>query len=110
MLPDPPVFTALRLYGEKVNTGKEYGNRIILSKAAPYTTETELDYNQNFLTFEFSALNYINHERTYYRYQLEGIDPQWMSTFAGRQGNATVGKGLLQAVTPIYHREIIHSK
>ena len=28
----------------------------------------------------------------------EGIDPQWMSTFAGRQGNATVGKGLLQAV------------
>ena len=98
MLPDPPVFTALRLYGEKVNTGKEYGNRIILSKAAPYTTEIELDYNQNFLTFEFSALNYINHERTYYRYQLEGIDPQWMSTFAGRQGNATVGKGLLQAV------------
>ena len=85
MLPDPPVFTALRLYGEKVNTGKEYGNRIILSKAAPYTTEIELDYNQNFLTFEFSALNYINHERTYYRYQLEGIDPQWMSTFAGRQ-------------------------
>lgn len=32
MLPDPPVFTALRLYGEKVNTGKEYGNRIILSR------------------------------------------------------------------------------
>ena len=53
---------------------------------------------KTFLTFEFSALNYINHERTYYRYQLEGIDPQWMSTFAGRQGNATVGKGLLQAV------------
>ena len=96
-LPYKPVFTNLHLYGEKVNTGEKYGNRIILPQAAPYTKELELDYNQNFLTFECSALNYVNSERTYYRYQLEGIDKQWMNAFASGQGNATVGNGILQA-------------
>ena len=96
-LPYKPVFTNLHLYGEKVNTGEKYGNRIILPQAAPYTKELELDYNQNFLTFECSALNYVNSERTYYRYQLEGIDQQWMNAFASGQGNATVGNGILQA-------------
>lgn len=96
-LPYRPVFTTLRLYGEKVNTGEKYGDRIILPQAAPYTAKIELDYNQNFLTFECSALNYVNSERTYYRYQLEGIDKQWMNAFASGQGNATVGNGILQA-------------
>ena len=36
-LPYKPVFTNLHLYGEKVNTGEKYGNRIILPQAAPYT-------------------------------------------------------------------------
>jgi AraC-like DNA-binding protein len=39
----------------------------------------------------------VNSERTYYRYQLEGIDQQWMNAFASGQGNATVGNGILQA-------------
>lgn len=39
----------------------------------------------------------MNSERTYYRYQLEGIDKQWMNAFASGQGNATVGNGILQA-------------
>lgn len=96
-LPYAPVFTTLRLYGEKVNIGKTYDNRIILSKAAPFTTNIELEHNQNFLTLECSALNYVNSERTYYRYQLEGIDKQWMNTFTSGQDNATVSNGLLQA-------------
>lgn len=96
-LPYSPIFTALRLYGEKVNTGMIYGNRIILPRTTPYTTNIELNYNQNFLTFEFSALNYVNCERTYYRYQLEGVDKQWMNAFANGQGNTTVGNGILQA-------------
>ena len=86
-LPYPPVFTNLRLYGEKAD----------LPQAAPYTKEIELDYNQNFLTFEFSALNYANSERTYYRYQLEGIDKDRTSAFTSGPGNATVGNGMLQA-------------
>ncbi len=94
-LPYAPLFTALRLYGEKVNTGERYGKRIILPQAAPYTTVIELDYDQNFLTFEFSALNYVNSERTYYRYMLEGIDKHWNQTTG--QKSAVAGNGMLQA-------------
>ena len=86
-LPYSPVFTCLRLYGKKIK----------LPQASPYTKEIELGYNQNFLTFEFSALNYINSERTYYRYQLEGIDKNWMNVFTSKPGNTTAGNGMLQA-------------
>lgn len=96
-LPYAPVFTALRLYGEKVNTGEKYGDRIILPQTPPYTENIELDYNQNFLTFEFSALNYLNGERTYYRYRLEGVDKDWIRVFAGGQNGGTDGTGILQA-------------
>ena len=84
--------------GDRLASSLTFGQfvKAIASFLAPYIAMWGA--TQAILTFEFSALNYINHERTYYRYQLEGIDPQWMSTFAGRQGNATVGKGLLQAV------------
>lgn len=96
-LPYAPVFTALRLYGEKVNTGEKYGDRIILPQTPPYTENIELDYNQNFLTFEFSALNYLNGERTYYRYRLEGVDKDWIRVFSGGQNGGTDGTGILQA-------------
>ena len=36
-----------------------------------------LDYNQNFFSFQFAALNYINSAANRYAYKLEGIDKQW---------------------------------
>ena len=90
-LPYPPVFTAFYLYGEKVHPGEAYDNRVILPEAASYTQEIELNYNQNFIAFEFSALNYFNRERTFYRYRLEGIDRDWMVS-TGKRDN-----GILQA-------------
>ena len=34
---------------------------------------------------------------TYYRYQLEGIDKNWMNVFTSKPGNTTAGNGMLQA-------------
>lgn len=46
-----------------------------------------LSYNQNFFSFEFAALNYINTGNNRYAYQLEGVDEDWInagtSRFAG---------------------------
>lgn len=36
-----------------------------------------LNYNQNFFSFDFAALNYINTEANRYTYKLEGIDKGW---------------------------------
>lgn len=37
----------------------------------------ELTYNQNYLTFEFSALDFDQDERTEYRYRLKGLEDHW---------------------------------
>lgn len=41
----------------------------------------DLNYDQNFLSFEFAALNYELPEKNLYRYKLEGLDHEWI--FAG---------------------------
>jgi AraC-like DNA-binding protein len=94
-LPFKPVFTNLFLKGEKIEPGIRYDGRIIMSAAAPYTKEIELSYNQNFLTFEFSALNYQNPSQTYYRYQLKGIDNDWRETSTGGRTEKQHSNGIL---------------
>ncbi|MEP7317670.1 MAG: two-component regulator propeller domain-containing protein, partial [Panacibacter sp.] len=46
-----------------------------------------LQYDQNFFSFEFAALNYINSSANKYAYQLEGVDKEWNNSgtqrFAG---------------------------
>lgn len=91
-LPYPPVFTAIHVHGECILPGRSYENRTILPEASPYVKEISLSHSQNFLTLEFSALNYFNREHTHYRYQLEGIDAQWVTA-----GNMKQSNGILQA-------------
>lgn len=91
-LPYPPVFTAFYVHGEKIIPNTSYEDRTILPEAAPYTKAISLSHHQNFITFEFSALNYFSREHTYYRYRLEGIDAQWVYA-----DNAKQHDGILQA-------------
>ena len=90
-LPYRPVFNAFYVHGEKILPTKAYDEQVILPQATAYTKEISLKHNQNFFTCEFSALNYFNPERTYYRYQLEGVDPEWLSVSNSKQSN-----GILQ--------------
>lgn len=39
-----------------------------------------LKYKQNFVGFEFVAINYSNPEKCVYEYKLEGVDNDWVST------------------------------
>ena len=42
------------------------------------TSNIELPYDQNFLSFDFVALNYDSPEKNQYAYQLEGVDQDWI--------------------------------
>ncbi|RXK85978.1 helix-turn-helix domain-containing protein [Filimonas effusa] len=84
-----PVFTNLFLKGDKVEPGRSYDNNIILSRATPYTQQINLAYNQNFLTFEFSGVNYLNPSQTRYRYRLQGIDAGWREATGSQQADAS---------------------
>lgn len=96
-LPFKPVCTKLYLRGQKVQVGKLYDGRIILNKATPYTKQIELSHNQNFLTLEYSAINYQNAHQTIYRYQLMGIDARWNEISVNEQNRKLSDKGILQA-------------
>ena len=48
----------------------------------------ELAYDQNFITFTFSALNYARPEHTRYRYRMEGLDKSWSYIYTN-DGNST---------------------
>ncbi len=43
-------------------------------------THIELPYNENFLSFEFVALNYDAPEKNQYAYRLEGLDKAWVDS------------------------------
>ena len=53
------------------------GRPYVGEKALPYTSELELEHDQNAFTIEFAALNYQNHGSINYRYRLEGFDRDW---------------------------------
>lgn len=75
----PIVFTAFKQAGESLS----------LSKAPERVTEIELDWQQNFLEFEFAALNYTYPENNQYAYILEGLEDEWYDTDDRRFGRYT---------------------
>ena len=95
-LPFKAVFTNLFLRGVKVESNKVYDGRLIMPETPAYTKEIGLSYDQNFITFEFSALNYQNPSQTYYRYQLEGIDNDWRETTIGTPNENANSDGILK--------------
>ncbi|MBA0882698.1 hybrid sensor histidine kinase/response regulator transcription factor [Flavobacterium undicola] len=77
-----PLFTGLMLFGTKVKSGESYDGNTILKNAIATTKSIALNYNQNFISVDFSALNYVNPTQTYYRYRLEGVDDNWREIVA----------------------------
>ena len=77
-----PLFTGLMLFGTHVKTEESYDGNVILKNAIATTKSIALNYNQNFISVDFSALNYVNPTQTYYRYRLEGVDENWREIVA----------------------------
>lgn len=67
--PLPVVMTAIEVNGQPIATDR--------------WQRLSLPYHENYLRFEFSALNYANPTHTHYRYRLQGLDGQWLYTFDG---------------------------
>jgi signal transduction histidine kinase/ligand-binding sensor domain-containing protein/DNA-binding response OmpR family regulator len=51
---------------------------MLFDKSIPFGKEISLSHDQNFLSFEFSALSYISSERNQYAYKMEGVDEDWV--------------------------------
>ena len=53
--------------------------------SAPRSTPIQLDYRNNFVSFEFAALDYASPDKNQYRYQLEGFDQNWIDASGHRR-------------------------
>lgn len=84
-----PLFTGFSLFNTAITKDQKYNNRVILSKPINQTSIIELRYNENFISIEFSGLNFVNPNQTYYRYKLVNFDHDWIETDATTTGKAT---------------------
>ena len=76
ILAPPTAITAFKIFEQTVelDTGSVYKRHIILP------------YWQNFVSFEFAALDYVKPEENRYQYQLEGLQDEWIDS--GHRGLA----------------------
>ena len=82
----PPVFiTHLEINGEPIpikDDGELEESTFSLDQSILFTPSLELAHWQNDLTFEFSALNYVQSDKNAYKFQLLGYDEDWIETDA----------------------------
>lgn len=73
----PVVITGLKVRNLPVSVRIDTS---ILPAAIYLTEKLTLPYEQNFVSFEFSALDYTNPEKNLYKYMLQGIDKDWINS------------------------------
>jgi ligand-binding sensor domain-containing protein len=59
---------------------KVFDKEATLPQSLPATKEIVLNYNQNFFSIEFAALDMAPAHKHKYSYKLDGIDPEWINS------------------------------
>ncbi len=79
----PPVYISkLDLYGKSISPNL---NPSLLNSVISQTEQIELSHKDDFLRFEFEALNYRNAFKNKYAYKLEPLQKEWVYTSADRR-------------------------
>lgn len=65
----PVVLTSVKLFGKEVTA----------DTAKAFLKQLNLDYDQNFFSFEFAGLDYTAPEKNQYSCMMEGFDQDWIS-------------------------------
>jgi len=71
----PLIFTELRLFNRPVSISDK--KDAVLKKSISESTKLALRYDQNVITLQFAALDFINSASILYSYKLEGFDKEW---------------------------------
>ena len=76
------LITDFRLFNQSIKAGDSINGRVILEKPIFEMAEITLDYKENDLSFEFSAMNYSSPEKISFSYMMEGFSRDWQVTDA----------------------------
>jgi len=75
----PVVITGFKVHNKELQPDSSW----------QYKNAMQLNYNQNFFTFEFAALNYNDPSKNEYAYILEGLENEWVYSGNQRVANYT---------------------
>jgi len=81
--PPPVVITGFRKFNKSVE----------FNKPIAYLEEISLPYDENFISFEFAALDFSAPAKNRFRYKLDGVDKDWIESGTTRHANYTQLKG-----------------
>ncbi|MDW3652315.1 MAG: two-component regulator propeller domain-containing protein [Bacteroidia bacterium] len=72
--------TGIKLFNQEVpvDPNPENQSAFHLPQSIRVTDEVKLSYDQDFLSFEFAALEYTKAEKNQFAYQLVGVDRDWV--------------------------------
>lgn len=76
----PTVITDLKIYETSIRNFPQEEQNQIIDAPLDYASHIVLPYDKNNFSIDFSILNYVNPQQNKYQYQLEGYDPNWIST------------------------------
>lgn len=74
------IIQSIKINNQPIHTGEIFNKRILLPNSLNYTTEIDLKYFENNISFDFAALHYSNPDNNSYAYKLEGFDSDWVYT------------------------------
>ncbi|HWV72569.1 MAG TPA: two-component regulator propeller domain-containing protein, partial [Pseudosphingobacterium sp.] len=77
--PSRLVMTGLEMFNHNIQVGESINSHIILPKTITELENLTLTYKENIFSLEFALLNYINHSKVTYKYNLEGFDKHWLT-------------------------------
>ncbi|MEP1487523.1 MAG: two-component regulator propeller domain-containing protein [Algibacter sp.] len=73
-----PHITSFKLNNKLVKAGDSINGRVLLNKAISGVQNLVLNYNENYISFEFVALYFENTEQVQYAYKMVGIDDEFI--------------------------------
>ncbi|WP_163400096.1 two-component regulator propeller domain-containing protein [Flavobacterium fluviatile] len=82
-----PKITSFRLNNKKIEAGDLVNGRILLKESITQVDEMVLDYNENYISFEFLALYFENPEQVQYSYKLVGLEKEFVNVGSRRDVN-----------------------
>lgn len=89
---EPPLYiSGLQIHNKQLVVGEENS---ILEKAAQFNKKIKLNYTQNNLVIEYTALDYVSPTAHQYRYKMQGIDNDWVVTTARQAAYSQLPPGM----------------
>jgi ligand-binding sensor domain-containing protein len=74
------VFTGFKVSNHELKAGRTFRGENLLDKNIVVTKKITLPYSMNNISIRFSALHFMSPSKNQYRFKLEGVDNNWLTS------------------------------